>query len=500
MKKTLVLLVSLVVLSNLYGQYKAQNQKLDAMIMRGLEDWKIPGLAVVIVKDGQITFKKTYGVTDLESRKSVNDNTLFNMGSTTKAIIALAAGILVDQGKLRWEDKVRDYLPYFELSDPYITAEARVKDLFTHNLGIGSGDMLWAFDSLSTRETLEKFAAVPKAYPVRGGFLYNNLMYAVAGELIEAVSGQHWTEFVKEHIFEPLDMHRSYARSSQILQAGNYVSPYLDDVEEGVIKVDHNFSDQIGAAGMIWTGISDIGRYLQMLVNDGIYQGDTLVRPATFDYLFRPHALITQQMYPVQDLVKPHWQTYGLGWFQQDYRGQKMDFHTGSINGLVAIAGLMRDQDMAVYVYANMDHAELRHAIMYKAFDLYLFDDDGRDWHREVLELYSGRKARALKQLEAEKNKRVSGTEPSLPLDAYTGTYQHDIWGRAKVTVSDGNLRLMLNDFFERETVQHWHYDTFKLGKKPGDPALNLVSFSLNGAGRVKDLVLYNSFTFLKIE
>jgi len=188
------------------SQAQSSTQRLDAMIRQGMDDWHIPGLAAVVVSGGEIAFSRVYGVRDVETRSPVDPQTLFNMGSTTKAVVCMALGILVDQGKLSWNDKVRDHLPEFRLSDPYITEEARVQDLLTHNLGIAQADLLWVLDSVSTGETLRRFALAKKAYPVRGGYQYNNLMYAAAGEVIQAVSGKHWTEFVREELFEPLEM------------------------------------------------------------------------------------------------------------------------------------------------------------------------------------------------------------------------------------------------------------------------------------------------------
>ncbi len=162
-------------------------KSLDKMIVQGMEDWNIPGLATVIVKDGKIVFKKTYGVKNINSKEPFDGKTLFNMTSTTKAIVAMSLGILVDRGKLNWDDKVQKYFPDFRLSDDYIASDARVGDLLTHNLGIGNADMLWVLDSVSTKETIKNFKYAKKEYPLRGSFEYQNIMYAVAGEVIEAV-------------------------------------------------------------------------------------------------------------------------------------------------------------------------------------------------------------------------------------------------------------------------------------------------------------------------
>ena len=469
------------------------------MIVQGMADWKIPGLAAIVVKDGQVEFQKTYGVKNLETEQTVDENTLFNMASTTKAIVAIAMGMLVDEGKLNWEDKVVDLLPYFKLSDPYITADARVKDLLTHNLGIDNSDALWTIDSVSTHETIRRFQFAKKTYPLRGGFTYQNIMYAVAGEVIAAVSGKPWNEFVKARIFDPLGMNRTQALARDIFKAGNYVTPYYDDPDEGMVEVDYGFSDQIGPAGMICSTAKDISNYLTFLVNDGVYKSDTLVKPKTFKYLFEPQSFLgTNGTYPTNALTKPNWNTYGLGWFQQDYKGHKLDFHTGSLFGLVAIAGIIQDKNIAVYVFANLDHAELRHAIMYKAIDLYAFNDDNRDWHNEVFELYEGFKKKNIEISKKKIAERIKNTEPNLPLEEYEGTYTNDMLGAAKVSLANGKLNINFNDFIDYDT-EHWHYNTFMTNKDPRFREKMEVRFELNNDGKVNQLY-FMEVAFIKTE
>ena len=473
------------------GQKNKNVAQLDAMIVQGMQDWKVPGLATIVVKDGEVVFQKTYGVKNLTTKEPVNENTLFNMASTTKAIVAIAMGMLVDEGKLDWDDKVVDHLPYFKLSDPYITANARVKDLFTHNLGIGNADVLWTLDSVSTKETIKKFQFAEKAYPLRGGFTYQNIMYAVAGEVIKEVSGQPWNEFVTERIFKPLGMNRTQAVASDIFKVGNFVTPYYDDSEEGIVEVDYGFSDQIGPAGMICSSANDISKYLTFLVNDGVHKSDTLVQPKTFKYLFEPKSFLGNTgTYPTNALTKPNWNTYAMGWFQQDYRGHKLDFHTGSLFGLVAIAGIVHEKDMAVYVFANLDHAELRHAILYKAIDLFAFEDDSRDWHNEFFNLYQGFKKSNLEFQEKKKKERILNTKTSLALIEYEGTYNNELIGSAKVKYNNGQLHIDFNDFV-KYNLEHWHYDTFLTNKDSRFRQKMMIRFELNTDGKVQELDLF---------
>jgi len=481
------------------AQQKANNKKLDAMIVQGMKDWKIPGLATIVIKDGEVVFNNTYGVKNLETKEAVDGNTLFNMASTTKAVVAIAMGMLVDDGKLNWDDKVVDHVPYFKLSDANITADARVKDLLTHNLGIANADALWMLDSLTTRETISRFQFAQKTYPLRGGFTYQNIMYAVAGEVIAAASGKPWNEFVKERIFNPLGMTRTQALAKDIFKVGNYVTPYSNDPEDGLVQVDYGFSDQIGPAGMICSTANDISKYLTFLVNDGVYKSDTLVKPKTFKYLFEPHSFLgSSGTYPTNVLTKPNWNTYGLGWFQQDYKGHKLGFHTGSLFGLVAIAGIMHDKNTAVYVFANLDHAELRHAILYKAIDLYAFNDDSRDWHTEVFNLYEGLRKKKLETSKKKLAERVKDTKPSLPLEAYKGNYTNDMLGTGKISVRSNRLEVNFNDFISYD-LEHWHFNTFQTNKDPRFLEKLMMHFELDTEGKINQFEVMGE-VFTKVE
>jgi len=471
-----------------FTQAQSSADRLDVMIREGMEDWHIPGLAAIVVEDGEIAFSRVYGVRDVEKQTPVDRQTLFNMGSTTKAVVCMALGVLVDQGKIAWNDKVRKHLPEFRLSDPYIAEEARIQDLLTHNLGIAGADLLWVLDSVSTRETIRRFALAKKAYPVRGGYQYNNLMYAIAGEVIQAVSGKHWTEFVRDEFFVPLGMTRTVAKVTDIFSSGNYVTPYFYEEEEGFIAVPYNRSDQIGAAGMIWTCAADMENYLRFLVEGGSYNGQVILKPETFSYLFKPHTLLPESgFYPTRQLTQPNWLSYGLGWFQHDYRGQKLDFHTGSIGGLIAIAGIIHEKETAVYVLANRDHAELRHAILYQALDLWAFEDAPRDWHREIFDLYEDLGEKAAIQEQEQLKTRVQDSRTSLPIEAYSGTYTHPMLGEVKVSVIPEGIQMRFNDFVNFE-AQHWHYDTFRIIPENRYRFEGFLGFHLGTDGSVSEM------------
>ena len=466
----------------------------DAYVQQAVRDWRVPGLTVTVVKDGRVLFKKGYGVRVVGKPEPVDTQTLFAMASTTKAMTAACLGMLVDEGKLRWDDPVTNYLPDFQFYDPAVTREVRVRDLLIHNTGVGNADVLWAAMQIPPDEILHRMRLIKPSYSLRSGFIYQNIMYLAAGKIIEKVSGTPWDVFVRTRIFEPLGMRRTKAHFGDITDV-NRAKPHVD-INDTIRLVDSRLEeglvDAVGPAGSVWTCPDDVAAWMQCMLDSGRYAGKTLLKPATWAELFKPQTLVTDsQFYPTQQLTKPIWKTYGLGWFQHDYRGHRINFHTGSLTGMVAIHGQLPDQKLAVYVQGNLDHAEIRHALMYRAFDEFAGPNAGlgadRDWSAEFQKLYGGMKQKAKLAEQKADSAHVLNSKPSLPLTAYTGSYTDPLYGKADVTLRDNKLYLSINNVMTGY-LDHWHYDTFRVifdqfwnGKEP-------VSFVLDTQGKVAKL------------
>ncbi len=255
---------------------------------------------------------------------------------------------------------------------------------------------------------------------------------------------------------------------------------------EGVV-IENASVSPVDAAGSVWSSAADMGRWLAFLLRGCETEaGEALLEPETCEELFTPQTVIRGEVYPTARLVEPHWSTYGLAWFQQDYEGRKVDFHTGSIDGMVAIAGLIRDEGLGVYVLANRDHAELRHALMYRVFDLH-DPEPPRDWSADVMALYDSLAARQDSIRAARETERVAGTEPSLDLDAYAGTYSDPLYGTAEVSLDeDGRLRFRYGRMSGR--LEHWHFDTFRVRWDRAWRGSRLVQFQLGDDGDVERL------------
>ena len=492
--RSLVLLAVGVCLSVSAAARQDRFAGLDAYAAKSAKDWKVPGLAVAVMHDGKVVLSKGYGVRELGRTEAVDEHTLFAVGSTTKAMTAALVGMLVDEKKLAWDDPVLKHLPSFQLKDPAVTRELTVRDLLTHRGGLGNADFLWYGQNNSTSQILQRVSLLEPAYSLRSRFIYQNVMYAVAGQVIEAVSGRPWTEMIRTRIFEPIGMGGSVATLSLVPQGANVAAPHYEI--DGVVKVIENMAvDSVAPAGSVWSSVHDMAKWLQFLLDGGVVSGKRLLSERTAAELFRPQTVVPDTMYPTTRLVKPHWMTYALGWFQQDYHGRAVDFHTGSIDGMVAIAGLIRDEKLGVFVLGNLDHAEVRHALMYSVFDR-AAGKPGLDWSAELQKLYGENQQRNAQGAKRIESQRVAGTSPSVPLNAFAGTYSDALRGDIEV-IADGNtLRIKHGTF--AGALEHWHYNTFRARWSATWRGSPLVNFTLGAAGGRPDSLEMSGGRFLR--
>jgi CubicO group peptidase (beta-lactamase class C family) len=471
---------------------------LNRYIEEARQYWEVPGMSVAIVKDGEVLLAKGYGERELGSSQAVNKNTIFNIGSTTKAFTAVLIGMLVDEGKLDWDDKVVDHMPEFQLEDPYVTREVRVKDLLSHNTGLGNADYLWASTQMTQREILERLRHLPLSYPLRGGYTYQNIMYHAAGLLIEKKTGISWEENMQSKIFDRLGMTNTYPDKelSQVQRNRSTAHHYVD----GAITPIEDFNcDSIAAAGATWSSISDMAKWSMFLLDSAKVDGQRLLKEKTWMELFKPQAIIPQdQFYPTVALTQPKWTTYGLGFFQHEYEGKNLDFHTGSLPGTIAMIGLMHEEKLGYYFLGNLDHAEVRHALMYQVFDMLGNTGARHDWSKEMKALYDGLDERSRKSRAALEARRVTGTSPSKSLTDYAGSYGHPVWGNIRIAEQDGKL-MVRQDGQESGYLQHWHYDTFQWIPVKKWQSPSYITFGQNNNGKIVELSFGQNYVFTKI-
>jgi CubicO group peptidase (beta-lactamase class C family) len=278
-----------------------QVAEFSAYVEKGMLDWQIPGMAVVVVKDNKIILQKGYGLRELGKDDPVDIETIFACASTTKAMTAVCMGILVDEGKLNWDDKVNKFLPEFKVNDPYITSELRIRDLLTHNSGIGNTDFLWGLMDISNQEIVDRMSLVRPSYSLRSGFIYQNIFYLIAGEVIAKVSKLSWEDFIKQRIFDPLGMKRSFTRYSMLPDQNRSTPHYM--IQDTVMKITPFPADNIAPAGSVRSCAEDMGKWVLCMLDSSKYQNGRLLKPETWNELFRPQVIIRDEMYPTSRII-----------------------------------------------------------------------------------------------------------------------------------------------------------------------------------------------------
>lgn len=472
------------------------NVILDNFIEEGMAEWEIPGLAVAVIKEGEIVFIKGYGINKLGEEQNVDTRTMFMIGSTTKAMTAVALAMLVDEGKITWDDKIMQHMPEFQLYDPYVTRELTVLDLLTHRAGIGNTDLLWLteFDS---DEVLYQMRYAKPAYSFRAGYTYQNLMWAAAGKLVEKLSNKSWEAFMQERIFDPLGMDRSIAISEDLESHANYVSPHYK-IDGEIQVIERINATKIAPAGDVWSSIEDMAKWTAFMIDSGKVDGKRLLEPETYSELIKPQTIVSDVgFYPTASLTRPRWKTYAMGWFQHDYKQHDLTFHTGSLWGLIAIIGIIPDENFGVYVLGNLDHAELRHAVMYKAIDLYVDHDNSRDWHREIFDLYEQSRIATEKRKEEAVKKRVKNTTPTLDLKSYEGVYTNQLYGSIRISSSQSGLTFHYGPIFSG-SLNHWNYDTFEIQWEREYIDNALCNFNISSNGEVGEISIFGKLFLRK--
>ena len=482
--------------STVSAQTDSRADEFDRYVRQALGQWKTTGLAVAVVKGGKVVFARGYGVRELGKPAAVDTSTLFAVASTTKAMTAAALGMLVDEGKVDWDDPVTKHLPRFRMQDPWVTREITVRDLLTHRAGLDNADYLWYVSDLPADSVVDRVALLKPAYSMRSSFIYQNVMYIVAGEVVAAASGMPWAEFVRRRIFEPLGMRNTYALASLVPNGSNVAVPHFRYGGDTIGIAQRDDAQAIGPAGDVWSSVADMSKWALFLLDSGRVGGKPLLKPATWAELFKPQTMVPpDEFYPSQQLTKPQWRTYGLGWFQHDYRGRKLDFHTGSLAGMVAIMGLVHEDGFGVFVSGNLDHSEIRHALMYKAIDTWV-TGPGRDWSTDLLAIYDRQRARRDSVRSANEASRIRTTKPSLETAKYAGSYRDVTAGRVVVRFVDGRLRFEAGQSLAG-FLEHWHYDRFRVRYDDKWQGTDPVSFSIGNG--VPTALEFAGYTFRRV-
>jgi CubicO group peptidase (beta-lactamase class C family) len=462
-------------------------QGLDQYIERAMEDWKIPGLAIGVVRGDSLVFARGYGVRELGGSDAVDEHTVFAIGSASKAFTAAALAMLVDEGKVDWDDPAAQYLPDFRLHDHYATRELTIRDLLTHRSGLARGDQLWAATDFDRAEVLYRVRYLEPSWSFRSQFGYQNILYLAAGEILPPATGSGWDDFVQQRIFEPLGMNRSSTSYYQLEGLDNRATPHGED-DGQTVPIPWRNIDNIGPAGSINSSVTDMAQWikLQLGAETGADQG--LLSEAVLEEMHTPQTLVRREGRWVSMTPTSNFMAYGLGWFLNDHRGRKVVQHGGNIGGMHALVGMMPEEDLGLVILTNRSSNQLTYALMYRVFDAYL-GGPATDWSGQLLAAANRDRERAEAQRQATEDARVAGTSPSLSLDAYAGRYENGMFGEARVGVENGSLVIRRGVNFVGDLV-HWHYDTFRVAWREPARGQGFVTFFLDMQARVATLEL----------
>jgi CubicO group peptidase (beta-lactamase class C family) len=452
-----------------------------------------PGMAVAIV-EGKTLYTRAYGVRKQGSPELVDEHTTFPIGSNTKAFTSAALAILVDAGKLDWGDHVADRLPGFQMYDAYASHEMTLRDLLTHRsgLGLGEGDLMYTPTTNRTRaDIVHSLRFLKPATSFRSGYAYDNILYSVAGQLIEAVSGQTWETFVRERIFAPVGMRDSTVDFQS--QAGDRVEPHARISERirglGPLSVlTSGFEGGAAApAGAIYSSAADMARWLRVQLGRGALEdGKPLFSEAAAREMWTPQTIIPIPAAPPAVAgIQPHFEDYGLGFFIQDYRGHLIVTHSGAVLGGLSALAFIPEKNVAFAVMINSEDSGARWSVFYHLLDHYL-GLPPTDWPVQFKQAFDKLRADALEKSGALQTAIHADHKPSLPLAAYAGTYRDPWYGTATITRVGEGLAIRFDATPGMEGVlEPVQYDTFRARWSDRDIEDAYITFSLDPHGAI---------------
>jgi CubicO group peptidase (beta-lactamase class C family) len=479
----------------------APPEGLDARIEAIRRESGSPGMAVAIVEDGKVVLARGYGVRKLGSPEKVDAGTTFMIGSTTKAMTVAALATLIDAGKLDWNDKVIDRLPGFQMYDPWVTREMTVRDLLVHRsgLGLGAGDLLYIPRGRYPRaEVVRRLRYIKPATSFRSAYAYDNILYIVAGQLIEAVSGQSWEDYMREHVFRPAGMTDAATDDAHRFSRADRAYPHarVGGAVRGVgaqrLLDEHDQLAKASApAGLVALSANDMARWLQIqLAHGAIPGGGRLFSDASSRAMWT--SVTPQPIDPVPAILagtEEGFSNYALGWEVRDYHGAKIIWHSGGLFGFTSIVALIPEKNVGFAIELNSEEIEPRFGLMYELLDHYL-GVPAQDWPKRFGTYRRERIAQALAVVQ-QKAATPAQVGPSLPLDRFAGTYRDNWYGDIKIARGPQGLKV---DF--RPTpgmtgrLEHYQYDTFiaRFDDTGIEPAY--MTFGLDAQGQVERITL----------
>ena len=432
---------------------------IDAAVEDARKAWKAPGIALAIVHNDKPVLMKGYGVKRLGAEDPVTPDTVFVIASMTKAFGTASMAMLIDDGKMTWDDPVRKHLPYFRLSDPLADANVTLRDIVSHRTGLSRHDILWIGSPWNREELIRKIGDAKLSKQFRAEYQYQNLMFTSAGEAVAKAAGIPWEEFVRKRIFEPLKMHNSSFNVDDAQKSPDHASAH--QLSKGEVKVSSwRNVDNIGAAGEINSTVRDLANWMRLHLNRGEFEGKRLISARNMDEMHSPQTIVRMDEESKALSPNTNFSTYGLGWRIYDYAGEYVVSHGGSLRGFRSHVVLLPKHKTGFVILSNLGERSMPEALRNSLLDIIL-GKPARDWNNIYLSWSARNQATAAAKAKEREAKRRKDTRPSLPLDAYAGTYSDASYGDVTVTRRDGALYLKWSAYESK--LQHFHLDTFDI-------------------------------------
>lgn len=470
---------------------KAQRAKdllegFDPMIEKALADFQVPGVAVGVVVDGHVIFAKGFGYRDIEKKLPMTKETLFAIGSCTKAFTTFIAGNLVDEGQIEWDQPVIDILPEFRLWDQYATTNVTLRDLLIHRTGLPRHEFVAYNAKMSKSEMLKRIRYLQPSSEIRERYQYGNLMYFTVGLALEKVTGKTWEDLIRQRILIPLEMTYTNFSVDETQKMDNFAHPYLEKNDQ-LKKIPYRNLSLISAAGSINSNVEDMTHWLKMLLAGGEYKNQVLISPATLQELHAPQVVIPGAPETKESLLC----AYGIGWSVVSYRGHYYVSHDGVSDGFTSVVGLLPAENIGIVVLVNKNMTGLPRYLSCEMIDRIL-ELPHYDWFQEGIDSIRKNKQSMKECTIKEGRSRKIGTHPSHPLEDYVGTYEHPGYGKVTVELVDGNLEVNYNDLIF--VLDHWHYDVFRVNEEKQDMVVSFegakFTFCNNSNGEVGEITI----------
>jgi CubicO group peptidase (beta-lactamase class C family) len=475
---------------------------LDSYARKVLADWHAPGVALAVVKDDKVILARGYGVREVGKPELVDEHTIFDIASCSKAFTVAALAMLVDEGKLRWTDPVTKFLPSFQLSDPFVTREMMVRDLLCHRSGLGTfaGDLVWYNTTYDRAEVVRRARFLKPTSSFRSAFGYQNILFVAAGEIVPAVTGKSWDDFVKERIIAPLGMHDTTTVFQSTRQ--NAATPHTVKAEKP-IAVPHYNTDSVAPAAGIHANVADLAQWLRLQLGMGEFEGKRIFSATQARAMWSPQTMMPLASDPGKPAAS-HLKAYALGWFVSDYNGRLRVEHDGSIDGMYSKIILLPELKAGVVALTNSDTsaAEL---MCNRAIDG-LMGLPPRDRSSPELARHKARERAAMLRLQRADGSRSKDSMPSLPLGEYAGKYGGDLYGDVAIAVEDDKLvlRFVPAPAFVAD-LEHWQHDTFRVKWRKLNPYIpdGWATFILDRNGKPSEVRVdcpNDDFDFTELE